>query len=187
MTTKTTPRPRGLRQALKKRVPHETEYRLPLAPLAEVKALHAELQQAEQTAAAGAYLRQKNPERVEEVTRAVEAAQEAAQELRKRYDACFYIVKFRPLPSDEFDALVQLHPPTEAQLLRAREAGEDLPIWNEDTFYPELLERCAVNSDLSAAEWVEELRGWSKAERGEVRSRALEVNVRAFGTALSFG
>lgn len=183
---KTRPAPRGLRAALKQRVTNETEYRLPIRPLPEVQAIHEELKQARGMAAAGEFLKAKNGN-TEEIERTVEAAKVAAEQLQAKFDACFYIVRFRPLPADDFDALVQLHPPKEGEISEAQQAGEEPPLWHDATFYPDLLERCAVNSELTAEEWALELASWSRAERKEVQAKALEANVRGFGTALSFG
>jgi hypothetical protein len=182
---------RSLRAALKNRVTNETEYRVPLVPIAEARRVWEELSQARQTAQAGEFLRAK--ERGEggapsaDIERAISAAEASAEQLQKRFDDMFYIVRFRAMPSDDFDALVQLHQPTDGEVQEATEQRVDKPLWNDLTFYPELLERCAVNSELSAEEWAEELKGWTRAERKEVQARALEANIRSYSTALGFG
>jgi hypothetical protein len=181
-----TRKPRGLREALQRRQVKTTTYSLPLVPLEQVAEIKGELDLARQTVNAGEFLKAQSGD-TEEVKTAIAAAQQAVKDLEKRFDACFYKVEFVGLPADEFDALVLTHPPTQDQIDEAQRKREDPPLWNEDSFYPELLERCAASSELSAAEWVEELRTWTRAERGELRRAALEANVRSFNTSLSFG
>lgn len=181
-----TRRPRGLREALNKRQVKTTTYRLPIKPLEEAQKIKSELDMARQTAQAGEFFKAREGD-TQEVRDAIASAEEAVKQLEKDLATCFYEVQFRGLPAEEFDALVQLHPPTEEQIAEAREKQQEPPLWNETTFYPALLETCAVSSELSAAEWVEELKKWERAERAEIRSRALEANVRSYGTALGFG
>lgn len=180
-------KPRGLREALKKRKVKTTVYRIPLVPLEEAQQIRSELDLARQTVSAGEFLKAQGEAPQPDVLQAIAAAGEAVKDLESRLEACFFKVEFRGLPAEDFDALVQMHPPTEDQLDEARRKGEEPAMWNEETFYPELLERCAVSSELSAAEWVEELKTWPRAERSEIRSRALEANVRSYTTALGFG
>lgn len=179
-------KPRGLRAALKQRVSNQTIYRVPIVPLAEAQRLQREVQSAEQVVQAGQYLQSREGGTNQEVVDGIRAAEKTRDKLQRELDACFYEVRFVGLPADEFDALVQMHPPLDADVREAQGKGDEPPLWNDDTFYPQLLEACAVSSELSAEEWATELKSWTRAERKEVQAKALEANVRSYGTALSF-
>lgn len=86
--------------------------------------------------------------------------------------ACLHRIVFRALEPDVFEALVGTHPPTAQQ----RDDGDR---WNASTFEPALLAACAVDSDLTEAEWATELGSgrWSLADRQEAFACALAANV----------
>lgn len=82
-------------------------------------------------------------------------------------------VTVRALPGDEWDALVQLHPPTERQ----REEGWG---WNLATFRPALLAACVVTPDgeepLTEVEWAELLVRSTVGDREALFGAAIDVN-----------
>jgi hypothetical protein len=92
-----------------------------------------------------------------------------------------YEVTVRALPGDEWDALVQLHPPTPEQ---AAEGWE----WNIATFRPALLAACvdspADQADpLTEQEWAELLIVMSVGERDQLYGAAFDVNANRWPTA----
>lgn len=180
-------KPRGLREALRKRQKRVTIYRVPLISFEEASELRAAIQQARMTVQAGELVEKRSADgdkaSIDEALTRARAELAAAEQ---RLEEGFYEIRFAGLPSDEFDALVQLHPPTEQQLETSALKRDDPPTWNDETFYPALLEACAVDSELSAAEWSEELAGWEKPERVEIQQKCLEANLRSFDRALSF-
>lgn len=117
--------------------------------------------------------------------RRVKSAREA---LRPFYDRLLV----RALPSDEMDALVAAHPPSEEQRAKAKEKGGDAA-WNPDTFAPALLAACVAPEDpdrpgrpdrddpgVSEAEWATLMKGPVSA--GELRyliNTALDINDRS--------
>jgi hypothetical protein len=175
---------KGLRAALKERKVRETWYDMPLEEYAVCAERARNLSMATQTVAAAEALLMR--ESNEETRTALEQARSAAGKAQEEVNACFHRITFRGLPEKEFDALVQLYPPTNEAIEKAKEDGDEMPLFDEETFYPALLEHCAQDSELSAAEWREELQTWTRAERRDIRAKAMEANVRSYATALSF-
>lgn len=83
------------------------------------------------------------------------------------------VVTVRALPAPEWDALVQLHPPTPDQA----ESGWQ---WNVATFRPALLAACATTPDdempLDEAEWAQLLLVMPVGDRELLYGAALDVN-----------
>ncbi|QJY46655.1 hypothetical protein [Pseudonocardia broussonetiae] len=84
------------------------------------------------------------------------------------------VVEVRALPAPEWDALVQLHPPTEQQ-------AEDGWGWNLATFRPALLAACVVSPDdegdpLTEAEWAQLLLKMPVGDRELLYRTAVDVN-----------
>lgn len=175
---------KGLRAALKDRKTRTTFYDMPLEEYGVCRERARALSVATQTLAAAEALSMRESD--EEIRQAVESSRKAVEAARRELDGCFHRIVFKGLPESDFDALVQLHPPTNAQIEEAKERGDEMPLYNEASFYPALLEHCAQDSELSAAEWADELAGWTRAERRDIQSKALEANVRSYATALSF-
>lgn len=180
-----TRKPRGLREALAKRQTRELAYPLPVVPYEEAQQRQQRVTEASQTVTAGRYLhtRENSPE----TKKAVEQAEKALAKAEKERDECFHPIRLRGIPEEDFDLLVQMHPPTEEQLSKAARASEEPPLWNEETLLPALLEHCAQESELSAAEWDAELAGWTRGERRQILQLALDVNIRSYASALTFG
>lgn len=177
---------KGLRAALKERKTRTTWYDMPVEEFSVCQERARALSMATQTLAAAEALTQREGREREDVRDALQQARDAVDAARKELNACFHRITFRGLPEAEFDALVQLHPPTNAQLEEAQEKDQDPPLFNEETLYPALLEVCAQDSELSAEEWREELKNWTRAERRDIRAKVMEANVRSYATALSF-
>lgn len=175
----------ALREALRRRATKMTHYRLPVRSYEEAQAAGERLRQANATLQATRFVaeRDDDPQAGAEVDR----AQRAVEEAQAGVDACFHRITFAGLPAADFDALVQLHPPTEEQLQQASRVGDEPPMWDLDSFLPALLEASTQDSELTAAEWAAELTGWTRAERAELAARVLEASVRSFSAALDFG
>lgn len=94
------------------------------------------------------------------------------EEARAALAACVERIYFRNLPSDEFEELVGEHKPTKEQ----QEQGQQ---WNDKTFAPALLAACAVDSDMTEKEWIDELASdrWSQADVTSIFMAALSANV----------
>lgn len=127
-----------------------------------------------------------------------EAVKQQAKELLAKAEEqrgeCFHRIWFRGLGFSEFDALVDLHPPTDEQA----KAGK---AWNDATFPYALLAECAGDSveptkdnpdgwvpgDLTAEEWEAELTDetrWSAADRRRVISMALAAQQQTMADAV---
>lgn len=143
-----------LRQALAKKTSLRTYFDFALVDVETVERVSRKLQAARQLEH-GAMLSD-NPD-VKTRAAAVLAEIEAER------DACFHRIWFRGLGSDEWDALVDLHPPTPEQ-------AKDGAAWNDETFNYGLLEATAIDSDLSADDWRRELADekWTNADRRQL-------------------
>lgn len=92
------------------------------------------------------------------------------------------LITLRALPADEFEVLLDEHPPTEAQ----REKGA---AWNEATFLPALLAASEVPLDdeepLDWEDWAQLLGGrLAFGENRQLVDTALALNDRAPGADL---
>lgn len=83
------------------------------------------------------------------------------------------VVTVRALPADEWDALVQLHPPTAEQA----QGGWQ---WNIATFRPAVLAACVVSpaddEQLDANEWAQLLLKMPVGDRERLYGAAIDVN-----------
>lgn len=83
------------------------------------------------------------------------------------------VVTVRALPADEWDALVQLHPPTQEQ-------AENGWQWNIATFRPAVLAACATTPDdeipLDENEWAQLLLATPVGDRERLYGAAIDVN-----------
>lgn len=115
----------------------------------------------------------------EAVTQRAEEVHAAA---RAALEACFHRIYFRGLQEPEFDALVEMHPPTDEQ-------AKDHWIWNPDTFNYALLEACVVDGDLTAAEWEAELASdrWPAPDKRQVIAMCLAANRQTMADAVPKG
>jgi hypothetical protein len=160
-----------LREALAKKTTLRTHFDISIVDSEEVEAAQRSVTVAQQLVAAT--LLHDDP--------AVRArADKALADARATRDACFHRIWFRGLPLEEFDALVALHPPTEEQ-------HREKWIWNPDTFNYALLAECAVDSDLTAEEWAEELADgdrWTRADRTKIISTCLAANQQTMADAV---
>jgi hypothetical protein len=88
-------------------------------------------------------------------------------------DACYEDVPVRAIPPVQYEALMGLHPPTEAQ-------AEDGFRWNPDTFVPALLAAC-VDMGLDEAEWAEmcTVGPLALGEAAELFETAVRINGRS--------
>jgi len=107
------------------------------------------------------------------------ALQERVAQAQAALDACCEWLVFHGLQADEFEALVQEHPPGE-------DADPD-DAYDEATFVPALLAACCQDSDLTAEEWAEELAGHNPAERRELIDAVMEANTRTWSSSLPKG
>lgn len=110
-------------------------------------------------------------------------AQQELDKAKAGLDECFHRVWFSGLNETDFDALVALHPPTEAQAAKKW-------LWNSDTFNYALLEACAVDSDLTADEWEAELndaKRWTRADKARIVAAALACNQQTMADAAGKG
>lgn len=105
-----------------------------------------------------------------------ERAAGALREAEEARDACFHRVYCRGLTLDEFDALVALNPPTDAQAREGRSWGNGFDI--------ALLTVCAEDSDLTREEWEEQLTTWTAAERRRAIAAALEAQRQTLADAV---
>jgi len=86
--------------------------------------------------------------------------------------------RFQALGADEYESLVDLHPPTPEQTATARREGNLLPKWNVDTFPQALVAACCVEPALDEAEVSQLWKSpdWNQSERLELFYGALEAN-----------
>lgn len=86
--------------------------------------------------------------------------------------------KFRSIGRKRFDELIFEHPPTEAQIKKAKETGAGEANWNEDTFPVAIMSACMVEPKMEEHEvkdlWESE--DWAGSEVLALFWAALEVN-----------
>lgn len=92
--------------------------------------------------------------------------------IAKAIESCFVKIKITSLPADEYDALIDAHPPTAEQ---KAEDGEGDTLWNEDTFRPALLAAC-TDEGMTADDWSAALKKMSKGERRSIWVAVLTLN-----------
>jgi len=160
-----------LRKALAKKRVREEVYRFAIADDTAARKKLDEANKAKLLAGIG-----KNTE--DELSRKFEAEVDAAQ---AELDACYEPIVFRGISDKAFEALVAEHPPV----------GDDKEkaAWNVETFRPALIAACAVDADLTAEEWAEELASerWTKADLNEIFSAAVRANTRTVSEGLPKG
>lgn len=160
-----------LRDALAKKTTLRTYFEVATAESEVVEGAQRRLDLARQLAAAS--LLSEDPD-VRVKTDAAIASAEAER------DACFHRIWFRGLGLTEFDALVGLHPATDAQ--RADDWS-----WNPDTFNYALLEAATVDSDLTAEDWETELSDearWTAPDRRALISSCLSAQRQTMAEAV---
>ena len=166
--------PSPLRAALAAKTALVTHFDMAIADSDAVEAAQRRVNVAEQMVAA-TLLHQDDAVR--------ERAADALNEALAARDACFHRIQFRHLPLDDFDALVKLHPPTDAQ------AKEEW-VWNHLTFNYALLEACVIDGDLTAAEWETELADqdkWTPADKRQLINMALAAQRQTMADAIPKG
>lgn len=188
--TTTTAAPGSLRAALAQRTNLRTWHDIAVAPADEIDAAQRRLDAARQLETAT--LLKDDPEIHDRVAAAVREATEARDKL-------FHRLWFRGLDLTEFDALVDLHPPTDEQHREGR-------TWNPDTFEYALLAACVEDEDgtpgdLTPDEWRDELlgldpttgerdpqrRAWPVAEQRRVMLMALSAQRQTMADAVPKG
>lgn len=100
--------------------------------------------------------------------------QAALDEAQAALDACQYRVQLQALSVSQFRALLKEHPPTDEQ----KAARAD---WSPDTFQPALIAASAIEPELTAEQWAEQLDEglWSQGEWNALFNTALELNIGA--------
>lgn len=182
--------PGPLRAALAKRTNLRTYHDIAIADATEIEAAQRRLDAARQMHTATLlHDDQQVRERAEQLVKDAEAAR----------DALFHRIWFRGLPQTEFDALVDLHPPTDEQAKNGN-------MWNAETFHFALIAETAENEDhtpgdLTAEEWKAEITGidpatgepdpdreaWTGAERRQVIYMALAAQRQTMADAVPKG
>lgn len=125
--------------------------------------------------------------REQEGSAAVKASAAKLADAEAKVDACYETLTLRALPPRRVAELEAAHPPTEAQMERAKaererakKLGEDIPpwpAWNDDTFWPALLAEC-VDGDMTADDWVGFLaENVSGGEAAGLKTAVLNVNT----------
>lgn len=89
------------------------------------------------------------------------------------------LFKFRSIGRKRFDDLIASHPPTEAQIEKAKKTGEGDLTWNSETFPPALVFNCLVEPKLEEHEVKDlwESDDWAGSEIIALFYAALEVNT----------
>lgn len=96
-----------------------------------------------------------------------------------RSDGDEFEIKFRAIPSKQFDDLTSDHPPTKDQ------KAEGLT-WNVDTFFPPLIAACATEPTFTEDE-VKQIIASDTWSFGELNSMFTSVlNVNTYGASASF-
>jgi len=94
------------------------------------------------------------------------------ESIARALEGCYVKIKITSLPADEYDALIDAHPPTAEQKTKE---GEGDTIWNEDTFRPALLAAC-TDEGMTADDWSAALKKMSKGERRSIWVAVLTLN-----------
>ena len=108
---------------------------------------------------------------IEEARAALKAAQDAVRKAG-------VVVTLVSVGRVRFQAIIDEHPPAKSAVEKAKAAGEPVPSWDPDSFFPALLAATA-DSDLTEEQWqaeVFESDAWNDNEVQELREKALLVN-----------
>jgi hypothetical protein len=103
------------------------------------------------------------------------AADKKVKAARRALDACYESIVLTALPADDYEALVEAHPPEAKEVAEAQAKKEPPPVWNTSTFRPALLAEC-VEDDMTADDWRDALNNMSAGERQELFVEAVRVN-----------
>lgn len=108
-------------------------------------------------------------------------ADAALQQLRQRLvdEDAVVTFRFRGIGRAAYEKLVDLHPATAEQRMKAKSQGiTDGLAWNTDTLPPALVAACCVEPPMTQEEaarlWSDP--NWGQAELGQLLSAAIEVN-----------
>lgn len=100
----------------------------------------------------------------------------AVTRAKQKLADCFKVFEIVALEPDEYEDLIDEHPPTPGQIEKAGKDPSEMPEWNADTFYPALLAAC-VDDDMTAEDWAEFLkRQMSRGERRQLQYALIAVN-----------
>lgn len=106
----------------------------------------------------------------------VKRCKAAATRARKQHEKCFAKLTLRAMPPDDYEDLIDEHPPTPEQIAKAGKNPADWPEWNDKTFYPALFAACA-EGDMEGQDWTSFLKtNVSRGERRRLYMVALAVN-----------
>lgn len=106
----------------------------------------------------------------------VKRCKAAANLAGRRVEACFAKITLRAMPPDDYEDLIDEHPPTPEQIAKAGKNPADWPEWNDKTFYPALFAACA-EGDMEGQDWTSFLKtNVSRGERRRLYMVALAVN-----------
>jgi hypothetical protein len=117
--------------------------------------------------------------RHDEGTKAHKAARAELDAAQQAVDGCYQWVILQAMPPAEYEQLKAEHPPTEAQLGAAKQAGELPPDCDTAAFVPEVL-AASTDVGMSAQDWAALLdQNMSDGERQELRVVVLGLNERS--------
>lgn len=117
-------------------------------------------------------------------TESVKRLEKQVEDAKTELAACFHRIHFRGLSGEDYDALLNEHPPTAEQKKEKDEQGRP-PLFNPDTFIPALLEACYVGDDgMTADEWKAELEDWPWPDRVDLQRAVTNANTRPFSDGI---
>lgn len=118
------------------------------------------------------------PEAVAEAEGELADAEDALKAAEKALRKATATFRMEALAPTEYDALLDVHQPTEDQRRQARKKG-DVVAYNPDTFKPALLAACCVDPPYGEDQWAQLWKSgqWSRAELDALFYTALGVNV----------
>lgn len=115
-----------------------------------------------------------------EAAMALLEADAALEAVRNRLDDEEAIAefRFRGIGRAAYEALVDKHPPTAEQRMKAKASGFENIAWNPDTFPPALVAACLIEPDLAYEDVLGLWRSddWNQAELQELLNAAIAVN-----------
>lgn len=165
------PRKPSLRDALAKRRVREDTFSIQIADDTEAQSKLKEMKQRLLLAGVGKDGEAKTAAQVD--------AREQVAAAQAEVDACWHPILLRALPRVDWEALRAAHPPKPG-------APEDA-LWDQESLLPALVAACAVDADLSAEEWAEELKSWSHGDTHKLYMTAMRVNTVAVNEGLGKG